>query len=422
MSQSSFVLENVLWHDAAHDLHVENGAVKELVPAGSVASDAKKIDGKGMLLLPALTDVHTHLREPGQEWKEDIASGLTAAAHGGFANIMCMANTSPVNHTAAVTTLMLDKARKAFPDGGPRLFPIGALTMNLAGKDLAPMGELVEAGCKAISNDGQPVENNELFRRALEYAADCGVRVIDHCEDPHMTIGAGINEGVVSSRLGLKGQSTCAEAIQVARDVILSEYLKIPVHLAHISCRESLEIIRNAKERGVQITAETCPHYLTLTEEATAEYDTNAKVNPPLRTQDDVDAMREAVRTGVIDMLATDHAPHAAHEKEHPFMQAPNGITGLDTALPVTMKLVEDGILSIDDLIRLWCTAPAKTFGLPCNTFAPGDPADFILYDPKEFWVVSEETLYSKGKNTPLLGTTMLGRCAALYVGGHSVI
>nr|WP_245168255.1 dihydroorotase [Desulfobaculum xiamenense] len=402
---------------------VADGKVLELRPAsGEGYGDAPVVDASGLVLLPALIDVHTHLREPGFEWKEDIATGLSAAAHGGFGSVMCMANTDPVNDNAAVTERMLDRAREAFPGGGPRLFPVGALSVGLAGHELAPMGELAAAGCRAVSNDGMPVANSELFRHAVEYAADFGLTVIDHCEDPHMALGVGVNEGAISSRLGLKGQPTVAESLQVARDVLLAEYLGLPIHIAHVSCRESVELIARAKERGVRVTAETCPHYLLLTEDAVEGYDTAAKVNPPLRTMDHVQVMREALRTGVIDMLATDHAPHAAHEKEVPFTQAPNGISGLDTALCVTMGLVDEGVLSLDDLVRAWATAPAKAFGLPVCAFAPGDPADFTLYDPSASWVVSPQTMHSKGRNTPLLGRTMPGRTAFLYVNGKRVV
>lgn len=423
MSNPDFVIQGALWGGEPHDLLVADGKILELrKPSTEGYGEAKVIDAKGQILLPALIDVHTHLREPGFEWKEDIASGLTAAAHGGFGTVMCMANTDPVNDNANVTEYMLDKARQAFPAGGPRLFPIGALTVGLRGKELAPMGELVGAGCRAISNDGLPVENSELFRRGIEYASDFGATVIDHCEDPYMAVGTGVNEGEISSRLGLKGQPTIAESMQVARDVLLAEYLDLPVHIAHVSCRESVEILRRAKERGVKVTAETCPHYLVFTEKAVEGYDTAAKVNPPLRTADHVEVMRQALKDGVIDMLATDHAPHAAHEKEVPFSQAPNGISGFDTALATTMQLVDKGVFSLDDVIRAWSTAPAKAFGLPVCTFASGDPADFVLFDPKAFWVVSAESMYSKGKNTPLLGQTMLGRTSALFVDGVQVV
>ena len=390
----------------------------ELVPGDPAAAfpQARVIDGRGLLLLPALTDAHTHLREPGQEWKEDIASGLAAAAGGGFSNILCMANTDPVNDNAAVTRFMLRRADEAWPHG-PRLFPVGALTVGLAGRELAPMEELRAAGCVAFSNDGEPVADTELFRRALEYAADLAP-VIDHCEDPYMAKGCGANEGSMSARLGLRGQPDVAEALQVARDILLAEYLGAPVHLAHVSCRRAVELIAAAKQRGAPVTAETCPHYLLMTDAALFGYDTMAKVNPPLRTDDDRLALIQALGQGVIDILATDHAPHAAHEKETPFEDARNGISGLDTALASLWELVRLGRLSAEDIVTRFAWRPAEIFRLPVNRFAPGDPADFILFDPDESWVVTPETMRSKGKNTPLLGQSLTGRVLLTAVGG----
>ena len=404
------------------DVFIAKGKVMALAPAGDLKlRAAKEVDAAGLVLLPSLTDVHVHLREPGQEYKEDIASGLGAAAHGGFSNIMCMANTRPVNDTASVTELMLDKAKRAWPEG-PRLFPIGALTKGLKGQELAPMAELKDAGCKAVSNDGRPVESSELFRRAMEYASDLGLIVIDHCEDPYLAPAVGMNEGEVSSRLGLPAQPDVAEAIQVARDVLLAEYLGVPVHLAHISCEKSVALIRFAKARGVDVTAETCPHYLTLTDDEAAGYSALAKVSPPLRPRADVDALIDALAEGVIDMLATDHAPHAAHEKEVEFDQAPCGISGLDTALATTWELVRTGRLPFDAFLRAWTSAPCKRFGLPLNTFAPGDPADFVLFDQDAAWTVGANTMHSKSKNTPLLGRSLRGRVSAHFLAGKMVI
>jgi len=408
------------------DVLVAKGRIVALAPAGSLdVPAAHEIDARGLLLLPGLTDAHTHLREPGQEYKEDIASGLKAAAHGGFANILCMANTRPVNDNASVTEFMLDQARASWPPAvgvGPRLFPIGALTKGLKGQELASMADLAAAGCVAFSNDGRPVASTELFRRAMEYSQDLGRVVIDHCEDPWLAPGAGVNEGEVSSRLGLAGQPDIAEAIQAARDVLLAEYLAAPIHLAHISCEKSVAVIRAAKARGVDVTAETCPHYLTLTEDEVAGYSALAKVSPPLRTRADAQALLDALADGTIDMLATDHAPHAAHEKEVEFDAAPCGISGLDTALSVTWELVRTGKLPFDAFLRAWTTSPCKRFGLPVNTFAPGDPADFVLYDQDAKWVVSAETMHSKSANTPLLGRTLRGRVAAHFLAGKSIV
>ena len=405
------------------DLFLSGPKVAQLTPAQSqpVPSGAKTMKGAGLILLPGLSDAHVHLREPGFEWKETIATGLTAAAKGGFANIMCMANTDPVNDCAAVTQAMREKAAQAHPFG-PRLWPIGALTVGLEGKGLAPMAELAASGCKALSNDGRPVLSSEIFRRALEYASDLGLMVIDHCEDPYLAPGAGINEGAVSAELGLRGQPTAAEAIQVARDVVLAAYLGKPIHLAHISCGQSVDIIRQAKAQGAPITAETCPHYLVFDESACLGYNTAAKVSPPLRTREDQQALLAALADGTIDILATDHAPHAAHEKETPFEEAPNGISGLETALALTWGLVKSGAITAQTLVAAWCWRPGEIFGLPVNRFQPGDPADFILFDPEAAWTVTSETLASKGKNTPCLGQTLKGLVRANFVAGKNVL
>lgn len=423
MSAPDLVVRNARRLGRAVDLLVAQGRVLELAEhaPGRDFGAVRVVDAGGKVLLPALIDAHVHLREPGFEYKEDIASGLAAAAHGGFGRVLCMANTKPVNDHAPVTEQMLERARAAWPFG-PFLHPVGALTKELKGQELAPMAELAEAGCVAFSNDGLPVADSERFRRAMEYADTIGRPVIDHCEDPHMAPAAGINEGAVSSRLGLRGQPDVAEAAQVARDILLAEYLDIPIHLAHISCIRSLRLIREAKARGAKVTAETCPHYLLLTEEAVEGYRTSAKVNPPLRTEADVAAMREAVADGAIDILATDHAPHAAHEKDVEFDLAPCGISGLDAALALTWGLVTEGVLDEAAFARLWHERPADIFGLPVNRFAPGDPADFILLDPDARWTLTPEAMRSKGKNTPFLNQEMRGRCALLAMGGKVIV
>lgn len=416
------VIRKAEWKGEKVDLLVAKGKILELTPASDTSYEgAEEVDAKGLTLLPSLTDVHTHLREPGFEYKEDIESGLKAAAFGGFSNIMCMANTSPVNDNGVVTEQMLARAARVM-SGGPRLFPIGALTKGLEGKALAPMHELADSGCVAFSNDGVPVENTDLFRRAVDYAADTGCPVIDHCEDPYLGVGVGMNEGPTSSRNGLAAQPDIAEASQVARDILMAEYLDTPIHLAHISCRKSIELIRWAKERGVKITAETCPHYLFLSEERAMEYDPMAKVNPPLRTRDDVEAVLEAISDGTIDMFATDHAPHADYEKEVEFINAPCGISGLDTALSLTWSLVSSGELDFETFIKAWTVNPCRTFRLPLNTFNNGDPADFILFDPEQKWVVEPCTMHSKGKNTPFMGETLKGRVVSHFLEGKKIV
>jgi len=422
MPGPDLVVRSVLWKDTLHDLAVHQGRVESLTPSSKGADEpqGRVVDGRGCILLPGLTDCHVHLREPGFEYKETIATGLQAAARGGFTQVMAMANTDPVNDHAAVTSFMLSQAAASHPKG-PRLHPVGALTRNLAGRELAPIRELVQAGCRAMSNDGLPVQDNELFRHALEYCSDLEVKVIDHCEDPFLGLGGMLNEGVMSDLLGIKGQPTVAESLQVARDILLAAYLDLPIHLAHISCRESVELIHWAKARGVAVTAETCPHYLLWDETLAKGYNTLAKVNPPLRTRDDVLAVRQGLREGVIDILVTDHAPHADFEKDAPFAQAPNGISGLETALPLSWSLVRDTILSQQELIRAWSSEPCRIFGLESNGFAKGDPADFVLFDPEANWTVTPESLVSRGKNTPCLGSELQGAVKLLCVRGEPV-
>jgi dihydroorotase, multifunctional complex type len=391
------------------------------IPGQDELAKLPVVDGQGLKVMPSLIDVHVHLREPGQEWKETIATGLRAAAHGGFGSVMCMANTVPTNDNSSVTRLMLEQARMHFPHG-PRLYPVGALTKGLEGKELAPMAELAAAGCVAFSNDGKPVTNTELFRRAMEYANDQDCIVLDHCEDEFLAAKTHMNESELSGRMGLKGMPAVAETIQVYRDIMLSEYLKIPIHIQHVSHRRSVEAITAAKQRNVPVTCETCPHYLFLSEETVKGYDTSAKVNPPLREQGDVEALRAALSSGAIDMLATDHAPHSNQEKEVEFDMAPFGISGLDSALSLTWELVRQGVITEIELLSLWCYNPSRIFGIPANTFRAGDPADFFLFDPEERWKLTPETMHSKGKNSPFIGRQMVGKVKSHWISGHQVV
>ena len=414
----SLLIKNARHLDAPVDLLVRHGKIVTMTPAGHHSYDSREVfDAQGLMLMPSCTDAHVHLREPGFEYKEDIASGLEAAARGGFGNIMCMANTKPVNDTASITRAMLESARNSHPQG-PRLCPIAAATVGLKGEEMAPLAELKEAGCVAVSNDGRPLENAELVRRIMEYGADLDLILIDHCEDPHLAKGWRMHEGVTSGLLGVKGQPASGEANQAMRDIMLAEYLGIPVHIAHVSAALTVDCIAWGKARGVKVTAETCPHYLLLDETALEGYNTQAKVSPPLRTAADRDALRRAVKNGTIDILATDHAPHAAHEKEGTLDDAMCGFTGLDLALSLTWGLVVDGVLTEADVHRLWSQRPAEIFNLPRNSFTPGDPADFFLFDPSESWIPSQETLYSKSCNTPFLGQTLRGRVKHHWMGG----
>ncbi len=418
---SLLCIKNATYLGAQVNVHIEDACVRTMVPASKpIPSQSHVVDATNLLLFPSFIDAHVHLREPGYEYKEDVASGLAAALHGGFGAVMCMANTSPVNDTAAVTEFIRNAGKKAFPHG-PTVYPIGAATKGLLGKEMAPLAELAEAGCIAFSNDGHSMENTELLRRIMEYAADLDFMVIDHCEDATLAKGAHMNEGIMSGQLGVKGQPHVGEAIQVARDILLAEYLNIPIHIAHVSCKSAVDLIAWGKARGVKVSAETCPHYLLLDESALKNYGTNAKVNPPLRTQTDRDALRAAVKDGTIDILVTDHAPHAAHEKDYPLDQAPNGFSGLDLAMSLSWQLVREGILSQADLQRLWCTRPAELFKLPFNAFAPDDPADFFLFDPSHEWLVNSDSMYSKSANTPFAGRTLQGRVVTHYLSGKKL-
>jgi dihydroorotase len=419
----SILLRNAQYDGKTVDLLVQNGRIACLGPSGSVHAPegTESFDAQKHLLFPSFIDAHTHLREPGTEYKEDIASGLKAAAHGGFGAVMCMANTRPVNDNANTTRFMIEKAARLFPHG-PKLYPVGAASIGLEGREMAPMGELADAGCVAFSDDGRSVENADFMRRLMEYAADLDKIVIDHCEDASMAKGAHMNEGVTSARIGVKGQPDVGEAMQVARDILLAQYLDLPVHIAHVSCRRAVDLIAWGKAQGVRVTAETCPHYLLLDDSELADYNTNSKVNPPLRTPEDREALCLAVKSGVIDILVTDHAPHAPHEKECPLDEAPNGLTGIDLAVSLSYELVRKRILEEKDLVRLWCAEPARIFKLPVNRFQPGDPASFFLFDSKAAWTVTPQTLHSKSSNTPWLGKELTGKVRAHWIGGVKIV
>ena len=419
----NFLLRNAQYDGKILDLLAQDGRIACLGPSGSIQAPkgAESFDAKKNLLFPSFIDAHVHLREPGFEYKEDIASGLKAAAHGGFGAVMCMANTHPVNDNASTTKFMMEKAARLFPYG-PRLYPVGAASLGLEGKAMAPLGELVEAGCVAFSNDGRSVESADFMRRLMEYASDLGKIIIDHCEDASMAKGAHMNEGVTSARIGIKGQPDVGEAMQVARDILLAQYLDLPVHIAHVSCRRTVDLIAWGKAQGIRVTAETCPHYLLLDDSALADYNPNAKTNPPLRTAEDREALCLAVKSGIIDIMVTDHAPHAPHEKECPLDEAPNGLTGLDLAVSLSYELVRKKILEEKDLIRLWSAEPSRIFNLPVNRFQPGDPADFFLFDPQMAWKVTPQTLYSKSCNTPWLGKELKGKVCAHWMSGIKII
>ncbi len=381
--------------------------------------DATAIDCAGLIVSPGFIDVHCHLREPGRSDVETIASGAKAAAAGGFTAVCAMPNTDPVTDNPAAVGYIVRQGLRA---GAARVYPIGAISVGQNGAALAEFGEMVDAGAVAVSDDGKPVVSAQLMRSALEYAQTFDIPVVDHCEEPTLAAGGAMNEGLVSARLGLKGIPSEAEEIMVIRDILLARRTRGHVHLAHMSTKGSVELIRWGKERGVRVSAEVCPHHLSLTEQAVEGYNTNAKMNPPLRTPEDVEALREAVRDGTIDVIATDHAPHHYDEKEREFANAPNGIVGLETALAVVVtSLVATGMIDFPTLVDRMSCAPARLFHLPGGTLKPGSVADVTVFDPVRRWIVDPKEFLSKGKNTPYRGAELTGRAVHAVVGGELV-
>lgn len=397
--------------DGIGDILIEDGKIIELrvKSSGSGAKDNSKlkiIDATGLYVLPGLVDMHAHLREPGFEHKETIATGTAAAVKGGFTSVCCMPNTNPVNDNRTVTEFIL---RKAYAEGSCYVYPVGAVTKGQKGEELAEMGMMREAGCIAFSDDGMPVMSSLIMRRALEYSKVLNIPIISHCEDMSLSDGGVMNEGRLSAQMGLKGIPYAAEDIMVARDIILSELTGGRLHIAHVSTEGSVRLIRQAKERGVKVTAETCPHYFTITEDAVKGYNANAKVNPPLRTHRDVEAIREGLRDGTIDAIATDHAPHHRDEKLQEFDKSPSGISGFETALSLCLRLIHEGVLSIPELVEKITFTPAQILGINAGTLKVGSAADITIVDmDKELKVVSDK-FPSKGKNTPFEGWTLKG-------------
>lgn len=404
--------------DATMDLLIADGVVLELGNGLAAPEGTQTIDASGLIVTPGLIDMHVHLRDPGLEYKEDIATGSRAAAAGGFTSVACMPNTSPVIDSKAVASYIVNKAKS---EALVNVFPVGCITKGGKGESLAEMGELKEAGCVAVSDDGKPVCSSELMRRALEYAKGVGITVISHSEDLSLVGDGVMNEGFVATELGLKGIPWAAEDVAVAREVYLAEFTNSPVHIAHISTAGSTRIIRNAKARGVKVTCETAPHYFTLTDDAVRGYNTNAKMNPPLRGESDVAAMKAGLADGTIDAIATDHAPHHPDEKDVEFNVALNGIVGLETSLPLSLKLVEDGVIDLKAMVALMSCNPAKILGIDRGTLKVGAVADVTVIDPKKEWQVEAAKLESKSKNSPFLGWQMKGKAVYTVVKGQVV-
>lgn len=397
-------------------LLLEGGKIVKIAHS-VVAEGAQEIDAKGKKVLPGFIDLHVHLREPGREDKETIYTGSCAAAKGGFTSIFAMPNTTPTIDTAQVVQFVLDQAKKV---GLVNIYPVGAITKDRQGEHLTEMMDLKHAGCLALTDDGRAVANAGLMRRALDYAKMAGLLIMQHCEDEHLSAHGEMNEGAVSTLLGLKGNPLVSETVIIARDIELTHYLQTRMHFMHVSCARSVELIRRAKADGVRVTAEATPHHFTLTDEAVKTFATSTKVNPPLRTKADVEAIRQGLKDGTIDCIATDHAPHTYEDKEVEYDAAPPGLIGLETAFGLVMKeLVRPGVLTLPQAVDKLSASPARTVGLSSKgEIAEGKDADLVLVDLHRQWVVSEEDTVSKSKNSPFMGWTLTGRVVTTICGG----
>ena len=412
------VIDPAAKRDSVGDVFVKNGRIAASLSA-TEKKRAKVIDAADWVACPGLVDVHVHFREPGQTHKETIATGTRAAAAGGFTTVVCMPNTTPPASNPATIQFIQDAIER---DAVVHVYPTGCITVDMKGEALAPIGSLKRAGVVAITDDGDCVQSNELMRRACEYAGMFDLPIMDHCQDHSMTQGAVMNEGVVSTRLGLRGWPNAAEDIIVSRNIILSSYTGAHIHLQHISSRNAIEIIRRAKARKVHVTAEATPHHLALTDSELGTYDPNFKMNPPLRTEEDRQALIAGVKDGTIDIIATDHAPHTNYEKDKEFDFAPNGILGLETALPVTLDvLLREARLKLPRIIDLMTRRPAELLKLPAGSLAEGVCADICLFDPAELWTYDTNVGFSKSSNSPWHGRQLKGRVKTTIVAGRVV-
>lgn len=416
--KSGQVIDPVNGINEVMDLLVEDGKI--IAVENKIESkEAVVIDATGKYVCPGFIDMHVHLREPGFEYKEDINSGSRAAAAGGFTTICCMPNTNPVIDNAAVASFVRDRGRRT---GLVNVRPIGAITKKQAGCELAPVAEMVTAGCVAISDDGKPVVRGDIMRNALEYAKMFGLPVLAHCEDPQITRDGQMHEGYFSTYFGMKGIPAAAEEVMVARDIILARLTGGRLHVCHVSTIGALDMIAKAKKEGLAVTCEVTPHHLALTDEIVGTYDTDTKVSPPLRSAEHVAALRKALADGVIDCIATDHAPHELEAKDCEYNLAANGISGLETAIAVVMdKLVNTGELDLEQMVRAFTSTPADILGLPCGELSPGTPADITIIDPELVKTVDPEAFYSLGKNTPFKGMELKGWPVMTIVGGKIV-
>jgi dihydroorotase len=407
--------------DKVGNILIEKGTVKSYpddIKKLEKHSDVKVIDAAGKIVCPGLVDLHVHLREPGYEHKETIRTGCESAAAGGFTSIVCMPNTNPINDNASVTEYIMLKART---EGIVNVFPLGAITKGENGETLAQIGEMYEAGCVGVTDDGMPVMNSKVMRHAMEYVKAFDIPVISHSEDLNLSGNGVMNEGDMSTLLGLTGIPAASEDVMVSRDITLAELTGTRLHICHVSTAGSVRLIRAAKGRGVKVTAEAAPHHFTLTDKAVAEYDTNAKMKPPLRSEADREAVREGLRDGTIDVIATDHAPHSEDEKMVEFDLAPFGIVGLETALPLSLKLVEDGVLTLNEMIAKLTHLPSAVIKVNKGTLNPGDAADILIFDPDKKVKIDRQKFRSKSRNTPFSGWDLKGVVLYTIVNGNIV-
>lgn len=404
--------------DGLFDIIIENDLVSAIVKPGSVKDVDTIINAKGLIVIPGIVDIHIHLRDPGHEYKEDMESGTMAAAAGGVTSVACMANTKPVNDNAAVTA---DIIRRSLESGHVKVYPIGAMTKGLKGQELAEIASMKAAGIVAVSDDGLPVNSAEIMRRGLEYSLGLDLPVISHAEEPSLSSGGCMNEGYRSTVMGLQGIPNASEDIMVMRDIALAELSGARLHIAHISSGAAVSFVREAKARGVQVTAEAAPHHFVLTEEALEGYDTNAKMNPPLRCSKDVDAIKAGLKDGTIDAIATDHAPHTTIEKDVEFDMAAYGIIGLETLLPLTISLVDEGVLSLAQAVEKLTINPANIIGINGGSLKEGMPADIAVIDIDTSYKYDKSKVKSKSNNTPFDGWEMKGRAAYTIVNGKTV-
>lgn len=419
--KNGHVIDPVNNIDKIADVFIDKGVICEVGENLELDGlDMEVIDASGKVVTAGLVDMHCHLRDPGQEYKEDIETGTKSAAAGGITSVACMPNTKPVVDSEPLVTYIKSKAKEV---GYVNVYPIGAISKGLEGKELAEIGEMKFAGAVAVSDDGKPVTDSGLMRRAMEYADMFDMTVISHCEDMGLANDGYMNEGAVATAMGLRGISRAAEEVMVSRDIIIAEATGTAIHIAHVSTRGSVELVRQAKKRGVRVTCETCPHYFTLTEKAVEGFNTNAKMNPPLRTDDDVAAIKEGLADGTIDCIVTDHAPHHIDEKNCEFALANNGIVGFETSLGLGIKyLVKEGVLTMSELIRKMALNPSNILGISKGTLSEGKAADVIIFDPEKRWTVDITKLHSKSKNSPYDGFELLGKPEYVIVGGDIII